>query len=79
MNDADALVPEYPNHPELAIAGLLHLLTRVADESNPTTRQAIAAHLAYLARDERQPAALREAAQGLAKDWGAQEGSATLH
>lgn len=79
MDNPDAFSLEYPDHPELAIASLLHLLTRVADKSNSLTRQAIAAHLAYLASDERQPAALREAAQSLANDWAAEESTTVLH
>jgi hypothetical protein len=61
---------EYPNQPELAVAALLHMLTRVADKSSAAVTEAVAAHLEYVAGDERNPPALREAARRMAQDWG---------
>ena len=66
---------EYPNQPELAVAALLHMLTRVADKSSTALTEAVAAHLEYIAGDGRNPPALREAAQRLAADWGVQSAS----
>lgn len=69
-SSAERAFLEYPNQPELAVAALLHMLTRVADKSSAAVTEAIAAHLEYVAGDERNPPALREAAQRMAKDWG---------
>lgn len=66
MNETE---PEYPLHPELAVASVLHLATRYSSTRNPALAQAAVAQLRVIAEDERLAPGLRQCARQLVGDW----------
>ena len=59
--------PDYGDHPELAVAALLHMLVRFPAVRCDALADSIAAHLQLVAGDARFPEAVRAAAQ---RSWG---------
>lgn len=60
---------EYASHPELAIASLLFMLTRVHATGCHAMAASIAAHFRFVANDPRMPEIVRNAAQRLGMEW----------
>ena len=63
----DAL--QYPNKPELALAAVLHLLSRFPARQSPAVAKAIVDHLQLIGGDARIAACVRECASELIDDW----------
>ena len=61
--------PEYATRPELAVAALIHLLSRYPATRTPALAHAIVAHLRTIGDDARLAPALRDCALGLVGDW----------
>nr|WP_211206729.1 hypothetical protein [Thauera linaloolentis] len=59
----------YPNQPELALAAVLHLLSRFPARQSPAVAKAIADHLEVIGSDVRMAGCVRECAAKLVGDW----------
>jgi hypothetical protein len=71
MPQRNELSPEYAEHPEYAIAALLHMLVRYPMTECGCMADSIASHLRLVARDARYPEAIRETAQDAWNEWAA--------
>jgi hypothetical protein len=61
--------PDYRNHPERAVAALMIMLARWPHLQCPRLGDSIERHLVHVANDERLPAAVREAAVRIHREW----------
>lgn len=61
--------PDYSQHPEYAIAALLHMLVRFPMVDCRTMATSITAHLNFVAGDERLPDPVRLAAAQSVGEW----------
>lgn len=61
--------PDYSQHPEYAIAALLHMLVRFPMVDCRTMANSITAHLNFVAGDERLPDPVRLAATQSVGEW----------
>jgi len=61
--------PSYQEQPDLAIVALLSMLTRFPQCQCPRMSESIAAHMRYIALDERYAPVLRDAASRLCQEW----------
>jgi hypothetical protein len=61
--------PSYTTEPEMALAALLHLLTRFPAKQTPAIAAAIVAHLRIIEDDPRIAACVRDCAGRLTDDW----------
>ena len=62
-------VLHYPNQPDLALAAVLHLLSRFPARQSPALAKAIVDHLRVIGDDVRLAACVRECASSLVDDW----------
>lgn len=62
-------LPDYANHPELAIVSLLFMLSRQHATGCRTLAESIAAHFRFVAGDPRMSDIMRNAAQRLGMEW----------
>ncbi len=60
---------QYPNRPELALAAVLHLLSRFPARRSPAVAKAIVDHLLVIGNDARMAGCLRECASSLVDEW----------
>lgn len=59
----------YPEQPELALAAVLHLLSRFPARQSPAVAKAIVDHLEVIGSDVRMAGCVRECASKLVDDW----------
>jgi hypothetical protein len=72
-------LPDYGDHPELAVVALLVMLTRLHTHACPALVDSIASHFAFLAHAPQTPPALRAAARDLETQWATRIQSACTH
>jgi len=71
MPQSAPLPPEYAEHPEYAIAALLHMLVRYPMIECGCMADSIASHLRLVAADPRLPEAIRQTAADSWSEWSA--------
>lgn len=68
-SDVTTAATAYAGRPELAIAALLHMMSRFPARRSPAMAEAIVRHLCLVAEDTRLALELRECARALIEDW----------
>lgn len=72
---SDALLPSYPEQPELALVAAMTLMSRYACCRNPAVAEAAVAQLLAITSDARMSDRVRDSAAALLAFWQKQAGS----
>lgn len=67
--DAASDAPRFDARPELALAAVMHLMSRFPERRSPVVADAVVKHLEVIAADARLAPELRECANSLCAEW----------